>query len=193
MDKISIENILEKIDEYYFQKMDLKDDLKNMRNTNSIVYKNMMDLLIRIEKQLGILGRKVLRIRKELQLRNLDILDEIEIVRAEEFKYDEKMDETDLSFLENEYTENLSLIQLIDSYDIEELIEIQCFDNICALCRTELNQTMAHLPCDHCFHSKCMNELLKHQIFICPICKRDFNPADIGFSEKFKFKNTTQV
>ena len=186
MDRQRIQHILDKITEYFFQKMDTKDDLRGTRNTGSSKYKSKIRRLNRIQNQLKTLVQQVLEIKKHLQLRRIYILEEMKNIQMA--PYDELTNMT-LFSLEEEQSDILSLIELIDSYDLDDFIHIQCFDNICGICRGELDELVAHLPCSHCFHTKCMNAFLRTYNFKCPICRQKFDPIDIDFSDKVQYLN----
>jgi len=177
----SIEQLLAMIDETYFTILDIKSALRNNPRNQSLESNlkwNQEYLYERVEK--------ALEIKEKLEQRNVEILNQVSILNQidEEEKVFTGVN-MELYNLEQEFLNNKQIIERIESNQVELLI--QCFNSECAICLEELKGfNMIHLPCGHCFHSRCL-KVVGNRIK-CPLCRKIANRIDIEYSKKFRFK-----
>lgn len=56
----------------------------------------------------------------------------------------------------------------------------------CSICFEELlNKAVSYLPCNHLFHTTCLNKTFENKIYNCPLCRLDLNDALTKINFKF--------
>ena len=58
----------------------------------------------------------------------------------------------------------------IEKFKAEKSLDISC--SIC-MGNLEKDEDVSKLPCEHCFHSSCVEKWLKEYNYTCPVCRKE--------------------
>jgi len=105
----------------------------------------------------------------------------ISFLRREEEKLEQDMLDAAIENSLDSYRESLFTIDSERKVNINSSVLDRDLDAECHLCLETMKQgsEIINLPCQHMFHSSCVDELIIHQHLVCPLCRKSI-PIEVS-------------